>query len=388
MKSSLSRRLSFQTYEDRRLLAAVDIPDDLSAAPAAIVSAPVNIDTASGVRAAEIRLSYDTSVLDLDPDAITLGSVWGTGTDAQITANVDDANGTVVIFIASSSELSGISGSLVLLPFSIASNAVVDSTTTLDLTLVSLNEGQISATPTPVAGSDATDGLITIAGDATGSDTISGFVYADANNDSNVDTAEGIPGVTITLVNATTGAERQTTTASDGSFEFTQVAAGSYRIIQTQPVAYIDGGTNELTVSLSEGGSLEDQNFRELGLLPQFLYNRLHTALVMPVGSTSWNDSISQINADAEASTTATTVAIASNTTDTTSSTETAASEPLPSERIASSQRVAASEPLAELESADDVTPSSNVTASQAAPNKDENDDTAAVDEVFANSLF
>lgn len=401
-----SRRLSIQTFEERRLLAAVDIPDDLSAAPSAIVSAPVNIDTAVGVRAAEIRLSYDTSVLDIDPDAITLGSVWGTGSDAQITANVDDAAGTIVIFVASSSELTGISGSLVELPFEVASNAVIDSTTVLDLTLVTLNEGQISVDPSPIAGTDSTDGLLTITGDATGSDSISGFVYADANGDNVVGTGEAIPGVTITLVNTTTGAEQQTTTGEDGSYQFTQLAAGTYRIVQTQPSAYLDGGDNELTVSLTDGSALEDQDFRELGLLPQYIYNRLLTTRVLPVGSSEWNDTITQINADAasdastlasQATSTSQTSAATTTSADDNSSAagNTATGEPIAAAEIAAAFATpAAGEPLSPAEllatspNETDTPPTAAVTPSPVTTADDDREDTDAVDTVFSNNLF
>ncbi len=71
MKRPFLRKLSLQSLETRKLLAAVDIPDDLSGAPAAIVSVPVNVDNATAIRGAEIRLAYDTQLLDIDFNAIT-----------------------------------------------------------------------------------------------------------------------------------------------------------------------------------------------------------------------------------------------------------------------------------------------------------------------------
>ena len=62
MKRKKSRRLGLESLELRRLLAAVDIPDDLTGAAAAIVSVPVNVDDAAGIRGAEIRLSYNTNL--------------------------------------------------------------------------------------------------------------------------------------------------------------------------------------------------------------------------------------------------------------------------------------------------------------------------------------
>ncbi|WP_286766500.1 MULTISPECIES: cohesin domain-containing protein [Rhodopirellula] len=394
MKPSRSRRLSIQSLEGRRLLAAVNIPDDLTSAPDAIVSVPVNIDSATGVRAAEIRLSYDTSVLDLDADDIDFGSIWGTGSDTQVTANVDDAAGTVVIFVSASSALTDVSGSLVELPFSVANDAVVDSTTVLDLTQVTLNEGQISVDPAPVSGSDSTDGLITITAAATGDDSISGFVYADANNDNVVGTGEAIPGVTITLTNTSTGAEFQTTTDVDGSYEFTDLAPGDYEIVQSQPVAYLDSGVNELTVTLVEGTALEDQNFRELGLLPQYIFNRLHTNTVMPVGSDNWNDAISDINTFAEstASSSSTSSEAASSSVVAASTSSASGTE---SATTATSDSTASGEPLVDESNTSPVaSTASTVATAQAAmgspvgSSDDDSDDTAAVDEVFASNLF
>ncbi|WDQ16167.1 cohesin domain-containing protein [Rhodopirellula sp. P2] len=395
MKPSRSRRLSIQSLEGRRLLAAVNVPDDLTSAPDAIVSVPVNIDSATGVRAAEIRLSYDTSVLDLNADDIDFGSIWGTGNDTQVTANVDDAAGTVVIFVSASSELTDVSGSVVELSFAVASDAVLDSTTVLDLTQVTLNEGQISVDPAPISGSDSTDGLITITAAATGDDSISGFVYADANNDNAVGTGEAIPGVTITLTNTSTGAELQATTDSDGSYEFTDLAPGEYEIVQSQPVAYLDSGVNELTVTLVEGTTLEDQNFRELGLLPQYIFNRLHTSSVLPVGSDTWKDAITDINAFAESTAGASSASsVAASSSVVTASTSPASGTE--STTPATSDSTASGEPLIDEASPSPIasTASSVATAQTAAmgtpvgSSDDDSDETAAVDEVFASNLF
>ncbi len=304
MTRNTSRRcLVFESLERRRLLAAVDIPDDLTAAPAAIISVPVNIDSAEGVRSAEIRLSYDTALLDLDPSAIIFGSVWGNSSDTQVVANVDDPTGTVVIFVSASTPLGTISGSLVELSFEVVSGAAVGTTTVIDLTEVVLNEGAINLSLLPIVGPDATDGLLTITGNTVATDTITGFVYVDANNDSIIGIAEGIAGVTITLFNTATNTEARTVTSADGSYQFADVSAGTYRIVESQPIAYMEGGVNELTVTVTVGVSLTEQNFRESGLLPQFIYNRLLTTMVQPAGSTSWTEVIRQINTDAASGT-------------------------------------------------------------------------------------
>lgn len=296
MKKKRSRPLLVQPLESRRLLAAVDIPDTLTGNASALVAAPVNIDNSVGVRGAEIRLSYDTDLLDLDPDDITAGTVWN-GLDTQLAVNVDDAAGTVTIFISASAALPTGSGSLILLSFAIADSAAVGDTAILNLTEVRLNEGQIPVTPAPLPGSDPTDGLITVT--AGSSQIIGGFVYADTNTNNTRELVEGIPGVVITLTNVATGATKQTTTDSTGRYEFKDLSPATYRVDETQPIAYLEGGVNQLSVTLGANQTVADQNFRELGLLPQYLYNRLHTTLVRPVGSTAWTDTILRINVDA-----------------------------------------------------------------------------------------
>jgi hypothetical protein len=262
------------------------------------VVSPVNIDNASGVRGAEIRLRYDPAVLTITTSQIVAGSVWGNNPNVQVVANIDATAGTISVFVSGTEGLSTGGGSLVNFNFVVREGATVGSTTALNLTDVRLNEGTITVTPAPQAGADTTDGLITI-GAGTGN-TISGRVYADVNLNNTPDTTEGVPAVTITLINTATNAQTTVTTSATGEFQFTGVAAGNYRISQKQPVAFINGGPNELTVTLVAGQAITGQNFRELGLRPEYVYNRLFTTLVMPVGSTAWTNTISQIVTDAE----------------------------------------------------------------------------------------
>ncbi|WP_442507383.1 cohesin domain-containing protein [Novipirellula sp. SH528] len=396
MKRKKTRRLGLESLELRRLLAAVDIPDDLTGAAAAIVSVPVNVDDAAGIRGAEIRLSYNTNLLDLTPDAITAGSVFNGSQDTQVTANVDDAAGTVVIFVSVSAGLSSTSGSLVELSFSIASNAAAGSTAVFDLTQVVFNEGQIPVNPAPIAGADATDGLLTVTADNNNGDQrITGFVYADTNVNNLPETVEGIPGVVITLTNVATGATTQATTDSTGKYEFTQLAFASYTLTETQPIAYIEGGINELSLTLVSGQTAADQNFREAGLLPQYIYNRLLTASTQPAGSTAWTNVIRQINVDATAGSVApvaasppATASVASAAPATASADTLAVTTPQPSNSIANTSRSAQGEslPLPAKSSADSM-----IALSNSDDDKDDTirDDYENLDQAFAaNQLW
>jgi|GEM_PF-2043680 len=297
--STLARRLRLENLESRRLLAAVHIPDDLVGQVGAEVAAPVVIDSAQGVRGAEIRIKYDPTLLTLTPADVTAGTAWQSVEDTQVVANVDQATGTVTVFVSASAGLPDVQGTLVVFAFDVRDQATPGTETAIDLVEVRLNEGAIVVNPSPIAGPDPTDGSILIGDQPGESDRIAGFVYADTNNDNLPGALEGIPGVTLTLINVQNGAQRQTTTDDNGAFEFTQVAAGRYRVVQTQPLAYLEGGANELTVDLAAGQNLEDQNFRELGLRAAFVYNRLLTTTALPIGSPSWVEVLRQINVDA-----------------------------------------------------------------------------------------
>ena len=301
--STLARRLRLENLESRRLMAAVNIPDDLVGQVGAEVAAPVVIDSAQGVRGAEIRIKYDPTLLTLTPEDVTAGTAWQSVEDTQVVANVDQATGTVTVFVSASAGLPDIQGTLVVFAFDVRDQATPGTETAIDLVEVRLNEGAIVVNPAPIAGPDPTDGSILIGDQPGESDRIAGFVYADTNNDNLPGALEGIPGVTITLINVQNGAQRQTTTDDNGAFEFTQVAAGRYRVVQTQPLAYLEGGANELTVDLAAGQNLEDQNFRELGLRAAFVYNRLLTTTALPIGSPPWVEVLRQINVDAASDT-------------------------------------------------------------------------------------
>ena len=88
---------------------------------------------------------------------------------------------------------------------------------------------------------------------------VSGFVYADANNDGTKQGGEtGLSSVTVTL----TGTDHlgnpvslTTTTAGDGSYSFTGLRPGSYVVTETQPAGYLDG---KETVGSTYGGSVNN----------------------------------------------------------------------------------------------------------------------------------
>lgn len=274
------------------------IPQDLQAQPGQVVVAPVQIDDAAGIRGAEIRIAYDTNLLDTSNLQIQAGSLWPDA-NTEVVANVNDATGTIIVWVFHPEALPTGAGSLLDVQFLVRDDASPGTTTNLDFTFLQLNEGDPAPNPAPIEGQDPADGRIAI-GAAGGNEAISGFVYADTNTNDQPDEFEGVPLVTITLVDSDSGETQQTVTDDQGRYDFGELAPGSYEIRQTQPAAFLDGGPNSIQLTVAEGQQLADQNFRELGLRPEYVYSRLFTTPVMPIGSVAWRSAIRDIVSDAE----------------------------------------------------------------------------------------
>jgi serine-aspartate repeat-containing protein C/D/E len=71
---------------------------------------------------------------------------------------------------------------------------------------------------------------------------ISGFVFHDQNQSAVRDAGdEPIPGVTVTLYDDGGAQVAQTQTLADGSYAFTNLRAGRYRVVESHPAGWIDG---------------------------------------------------------------------------------------------------------------------------------------------------
>jgi len=419
-----TRRLKYEMLETRNLLSGtaeaedaptvrVEIPDQLVILPAAEFTIPVNIGVAAGLRGAELTLAYDTALLDTDDAKITAGSVWSAA-GAEVVANVDDANGTITVWIFQAEDIVPQAGSLLNITFLVGAQVSSGSTTRIDLTNVRLNEDQIVADPAPIPGADETDGVITffarptvsiqdvaqlegdagqtpfvfqvslsaasseeirvdyvtaddtatvadndytaasgtlvfqpgetsktitvlVTGDtkvepdeqfvvqlqnlfqvepggkttaigtilnddvpATGSGSLAGVVFADTNLNGLAEPQEGVPGVKLSLYNSQGVLLQETFTDQHGWYEFRELPAGDYRIEQRQPASMFDGGPNELNVLLAAGEHRADQHFRELGLRPEYVFNRLLAASVQPPGSMLWTETVAHIEETAQ----------------------------------------------------------------------------------------
>ncbi len=150
--------------------------------------------------------------------------------------------------------------------------------TTTDSFTYSISDG------TDVATATAT---ITIQGAPTGPGTINGFVYADVDNDGVKDAVErAIGDVTIQLDGTDVlgnSVSRTTTTDSLGRFQFADIIAGNYELVEVQPRFFVDGidtvdgvvhsGTNDrITIDSSNiDGAQLDILFGERSIHPDFI---------------------------------------------------------------------------------------------------------------------
>jgi ELWxxDGT repeat protein/VCBS repeat-containing protein len=120
---------------------------------------------------------------------------------------------------------------------------------------------------------------------ATTTGVISGFVYFDADNDGVRDSGErGVPGVLVTLTSTSSGTNvtRTAITRNDGSYSFTALPAGTYKVVQSQPTVLHDGAesssdsgatiTNDqiANIVLSNGETAGNNNFGERLLKPAY----------------------------------------------------------------------------------------------------------------------
>jgi ELWxxDGT repeat protein/VCBS repeat-containing protein len=120
---------------------------------------------------------------------------------------------------------------------------------------------------------------------ATTTGVISGIVFFDADNDGVRDSGElAIPGVLITLTSTSTGTNvsRTAITKNDGTYSFTGLPAGTYKLVQSQPMAMNDGAekssdtaatiTNDqiANIELSSTETVANNNFGERLLKPGY----------------------------------------------------------------------------------------------------------------------
>jgi uncharacterized repeat protein (TIGR01451 family) len=115
--------------------------------------------------------------------------------------------------------------------------------------------------------------------------SIGGYVYKECDADACKESGEyGLAGVTVQLYKLNGPDDytlvAETTTASNGSYKFNNLAAGEYTVVETQPTGYLDGGERAgshggtvgtylnhdfiTDIVLAAGANATDYNFAEL----------------------------------------------------------------------------------------------------------------------------
>jgi hypothetical protein len=151
----------------------VYIPKDIIGAPGSVVTVPLRIAEANGLRSADITIHYDTNVLDATNASVKVVKstanpdlVWPAST--IFAPNVNDATGTIIVSISNFPALGAGGGSLMTIDFTIKEDAPDGAQAKINLQGasplqgVSLNEDHIRYEPTPQDGDDPTDGEITV----------------------------------------------------------------------------------------------------------------------------------------------------------------------------------------------------------------------------------
>jgi uncharacterized repeat protein (TIGR01451 family) len=89
--------------------------------------------------------------------------------------------------------------------------------------------------------------------------SISGFNYVDDNNDGIKQATETpIAGTLVTLTGTGLIAPLTTTTLADGSYSFTDLLAGTYTVVMSQPTIYLDGKDTTGTGAATAGTTAQD----------------------------------------------------------------------------------------------------------------------------------
>ena len=134
----------------------VSIPTDLSAAPGAVLTIPVNLDTAKDLTSVTLTLAYDPTQLvieSIERGSLTQDFEWfyTTNTAGQITLDASRL-----------ASLASGQGSLLLVQARVISTLAPGAIIALDLTQVALNDTHLTLTPNPVPGWDAADGMVQV----------------------------------------------------------------------------------------------------------------------------------------------------------------------------------------------------------------------------------
>ncbi len=131
-----------------------------------------------------------------------------------------------------------------------------------------------------------TIGTITLPAAANGTDyhfgenglSLGGTVFVDTDRNGTLDeVGTGIGGVTLQLIDTNGQVVATTTTAGNGTYTFTNLLAGDYTVVETQPGAYGSSTANSVPVSLAIGSIAPPVDFGEItGSLAGIVYHDIN----------------------------------------------------------------------------------------------------------------
>ena len=138
----------------------VSLSRNVSATPGQTVTVKLDIDDAGGIESVDLRILYPTEFLDLALDGVRTGVLTA---NAALAANVQEAEGQIIVGLATARALGSRPGSLLELDFQVRS-AARGREVPIDLQSVSLNEDEqvLKLFPTPTPGPDPSDGSIAV----------------------------------------------------------------------------------------------------------------------------------------------------------------------------------------------------------------------------------
>ena len=92
--------------------------------------------------------------------------------------------------------------------------------------------------------------------------SITGRVWLDSNRNGALEAGEaGIGAVSVTLRDSSNAVVATTVTAADGSYDFSNIPAGHYSVVETQPAGYGSSTPDTVAVDLTAGGAPPVINF-------------------------------------------------------------------------------------------------------------------------------
>jgi large repetitive protein len=92
--------------------------------------------------------------------------------------------------------------------------------------------------------------------------SITGHVWLDSNRNGTLEAGEGgISGVSVTLRDSSNSVVATTVTAADGSYDFSNIPAGHYSVVETQPVGYGSSNPDTVALDLTAAGAPPIVNF-------------------------------------------------------------------------------------------------------------------------------